>query len=728
MTANTDEQLGHGHGATAVSQRDSSNTTTGEASIEDPDFQETNQCSQASSDVDTDFDEEHESRLHEGTPAFMFLNTRTTMDLYDILPPELLDAILRRLSHRTLLSCATLSKRWARMVVPHLWRAPWMMYYVSWMKLLHTISHASMTTGLLSSTSSGRIYQQQQNYEHMEQDSSQDSSSFCAFQQTGIDEEEEEPSTGTFDIGKRNNIQKGPRLAWDNFSDHEDDDPSGLLRLAENQRRESIDIQGWEPLSHSSRSTMTMTRHLFTMDTTHVNAHTPAPLNVRQQQCGNGTTLCSGVHESNLSSDTTAAFLEERPFNVQGISRLCPPMETATTTPSYPFSSIPAFTTSFTSLQSGTSTSSAKSTGVRMRTKSTASQSSSGSNSGKRQRRRNKATSCRPSLTAAPLTTAPAVYVRPNYGQFIRVLDFSELYYIISDKFLIHLFPHTPALSTLVISAPKQFTDDALYVLATCCHQLTRLEFPGCDQITDRGIHYLLDHAFPPLPLRHHHPLLPDALERPTKGRHDTGKTMRSYLQVLTLSNHVRITDGILQHLAYSPLATHLERLNLANASFITAEDPGLATIVRCCTTLVALDISHCQGVTDTLLGMLSCGATLRELNIAHCYQVMDKGLMFLSDTCYERLEMLDITACTQVTDRGVYAVGMRCKNFKLLILEDLQQLYNGHSHGHNGSSESESESRAAEQVLELFPWGASVLVQQRQRVPGWGNRYSRIF
>ncbi|KAG0078285.1 hypothetical protein BGZ92_001523 [Podila epicladia] len=155
-------------------------------------------------------------------------------------------------------------------------------------------------------------------------------------------------------------------------------------------------------------------------------------------------------------------------------------------------------------------------------------------------------------------------FLRPNYGPLIRTLDFSELYYILSDKFMIHLFPHTPQLTTLIVNSPKQFTDESLYVLATCCRALKRCDLLGCDQISDSGVHFLLD--------QQHH----QGSKNPTEGRSRVqgGSTLRA----LSLANRVPITDGILQHLAYVSFASKLERLNLANAVFVTGQDPGLGT------------------------------------------------------------------------------------------------------------------------------------------------------
>ncbi|KAG0013800.1 hypothetical protein BGZ81_000829 [Podila clonocystis] len=369
-----------------------------------------------SSEDDTDQDEIYPRSPSTSTSLAIRFTTRETMDLYDKLPPELLEHILTLLPHPTLFFCTTLSKRWARM----------------------------------------------------------------------------------------DDTVQEPVLAWDNFSDHEDEDPSGLLRLAENQRREN-------------------------------------------------------------DTNTKPSFVvSSRPFNVQGKSHLCPYVD-------MPSSSSLALPLEVVTNTIGISTAT-----------------SHKHISSKRQKKN----SARSSLPSPGLVPSPPSkpFLRPSYGSLIRTLDFSELYYILSDKFLTHLFPHTPQLATLIVSAPKQFTDESLYVLATCCRALQRCELLGCDQITDRGVHFLLEQQH----------------QQETKNLSDNGsRGAGSTLRILSLANRASITDGVLQHLAYVTFASKLERLNLANAVFVTGQDPGLGTVFRCCTGLKALNVSHCQGVTDELLGTL---------------------------------------------------------------------------------------------------------------------------
>ncbi|KAG0027477.1 hypothetical protein BGZ82_008964, partial [Podila clonocystis] len=408
-----------------------------------------------------------------------------------------------------------------------------MMYYVSWMKLLQTISYCSSTPSTFSSSGGGEGGGGGVLIGASKFTAQRNQPSHSRAPEDGISKNQDDT------------IQE-PVLAWDNFSDHEDEDPSGLLRLAENQRRESVMVAGWEipDRTLSSRSTSTTSGGY---------------------RCGIGTKGNPHLHESepnSVASDDTntkpSFVVSSRPFNVQGKSHLCPYVD-------MPSSSSLALPLEAVANSIGISTATCH------------------KHASSKRQKKNTARSSLPSPGLVPCPPSKP-FLRPNYGPLIRTLDFSELYYILSDKFLTHLFPHTPQLASLIISAPKQFTDESICVLATCCRALQRCELLGCDQITDRGVHFLLEQQH----------------QQETKNPSDDGsRGGGSTLRILSLANRASITDGVLQHLAYVTFASKLERLNLANAVFVTGQEPGLGTVFRCCTGLKALNVSHCQGVTD---------------------------------------------------------------------------------------------------------------------------------
>ncbi|KAF9274981.1 hypothetical protein BGZ68_000204 [Mortierella alpina] len=536
---------------------------------------------------------EDAASIHQCQPETNLGTRKTTEDVYDTLPPELLDYILSLLDHSTLCSCATLSKRWSHRVIPHLWHSPWMMYYVSWMKLLQTIS----TTNNNKVPASMDV-----ECERRAKDSPE-----CSPSCDSTPDSSEDSNSPTSWKGSSN-------TSYDCFSDMEDEDPSGILRLAESQRQDQVQV-GWGGNCTSDRECSTAgpfsshPRNLFSSEGS-LNGHSKKTLTEQ------------GARRVKSSSHSTA--------NLTSNSSSVSPFVPTTTTP----------------------TAAAR----------------------RQQNHHFRNERPRPRLDTPPYPGPSAVYTRPCYGHFIRALDFSHLYYIISDKFLTHLFPHTPNLLELIINSPKQFSDTSLVSLSQSCPTLRRLELPGCTKITDKGLCFLLDRC--------------------------------QALTTLVLSNGAsqNLTDRSLHQLACT-FNNSLRVLNLANASSssaLTGQNPGLMTIAIWCQNLVSLNISHCNLVTDSLLGRLS--ECLQSLNIAHCLEITDEGLRMLAEACPD-LRDLDITALSLVTDRGVLEIGQGCKNFRRLVMDD--------KYG-----------RVTETVLRCFPWGAEVV--QRRMMLGW--RYSRIF
>ncbi|KAF9579072.1 Transcription factor COE1 [Lunasporangiospora selenospora] len=257
------------------------------------------------------------------------------------------------------------------------------------------------------------------------------------------------------------------------------------------------------------------------------------------------------------------------------------------------------------------------------------------------------------------------------YSQFVLLLDFSSLYYIVSDAFLSQLLSFTPNLSEIVVNSPKQFSDDSLLLLGKCCPQLRKLELPGCTRITDKGFFFILDHC--------------------------------SHLVSIGLSNGTRISDRSIQKMAHM-FSGQLQSFNVSNAALVTGLDPGLTTLAIWCRNLVSVNMANCQLVRDPLLGHFS--DSLLELNIAHCLEVTDKGMVALAEAC-PRLRVLDMTACSLVTDQGVYTIGQSCQGLRRLVLDDRY-------------------GRVTEEVLVQFPsWGKEVL--QRRRELGWKSGSSRV-
>ncbi|KAF9081415.1 hypothetical protein BGX29_004532, partial [Mortierella sp. GBA35] len=74
-----------------------------------------------------------------------------------------------------------------------------------------------------------------------------------------------------------------------------------------------------------------------------------------------------------------------------------------------------------------------------------------------------------------------------NYGDMIRVLDFTELHSILNDKFLAHVLPCVKSLQELIIVSPNQLSDESLFAIGSNCRRLVRLELRGCTKVSDKG-------------------------------------------------------------------------------------------------------------------------------------------------------------------------------------------------------------------------------------------------
>ncbi|KAG0369726.1 hypothetical protein BC939DRAFT_441674 [Gamsiella multidivaricata] len=535
-------------------------------------------------------------------------------DLYDTLPPEILDQILLHLDHASLFCCMTLSRRWSQCVIPHLWHSPYMTYYVSWMKLLKTVistnpsaSNACATVkspktnptngqekcrkGSLDSSpertaSPPRAPQQQMNTERLSQD---------PYGRMAGSPEMLAARGGTFVRGF--SVQEEGSSDTANGGDGDgggEDDPSGLLRLAESQRQQRVQI-GWGGNCTSEHQVSPMTT---------ATADGAKGLRIARANVESTTTM-STVNNTHIHTHTS---INSKDSNS--------PSSTLTK----PIASIPK----------------------------------------------------------------PTPFAHPAYGSLIRVLDFSHLYYIISDQFLTHLFPQIPLLQSLLITAPKQFSDTSLHILATSCPNLRRLELVGCTRISDAGLAPIYEQC--------------------------------QKIHVLNLSNSRSssfsaglggITGETFTRLAAAGLPLHILSLANVNAS-ITDQNPGLLSIALECKSLTSLNIAHCSAfVTDDLLCSLNASG-LQTLNVACCSKITDRGIEALARRCPD-LRELDITGLENVTDKGMMEIGRRCSRFWRLVMDE----------------EDFQEGRMSEEVLRGFAWGLEAV---RKRRPMMERRNSRIF
>ncbi|KAG0049284.1 hypothetical protein BGZ83_005894 [Gryganskiella cystojenkinii] len=505
-------------------------------------------------------------------------------DVFDLLPIEILDQILCRLDHASLLNCATLSSRWSTQVIPHLWESPWTGYYSSWAKMIRTLSksdddHVAATASVARTLESTLSARTKDKSSHV---------SFAILSQPEI-QRRSDPHGGGFAISTR---------------------PSGQGQTNRGmvvERRNDVDL-------------------MRSLGTPAANK----PINT-----------CEPLQRVEQSNDIIAGE--------QG-----------------------------------------------------------------------------PTSDHSHLVRYPRPMIR--YSSLIRTLDFSQLYYIVSDSFLSHLLPFVPNLTSLIIHSPKQLSDSSLILLAECCPNLLILDLPGSMNITAKGIDEILDHCkrLTSLNLAYSLRSMSDrTLEK-------IAKSLGRNLRHLNLANTVAfrplipVVTGSIDTEPGVPLAESSASAVVRDS--ISVSTPGLLSIALQCQNLQFLSISHClphassspwlssssspvlsssptlrPNTLDFLLSQFS--SSLRILHLRSCLELTDEGLIALAQVC-PHLKELDLTACSLVTDRGIRAIGQGCQNFQTMIMDD-------------------KFGRVTDQVLKAFPsWGQPLL--ERRALLGW--RYAPIF
>ncbi|KAG0008504.1 hypothetical protein BGZ80_003360 [Entomortierella chlamydospora] len=628
-------------------------------------------------------------------------------------------------------------------VIPQLWHSPYMAYYVSWMKFLKTISttgnnnnkKSSKNTTLKKlkkkkkSTSDSSSSSQSRDVGSISSPSSQQNSggnpndtvvqdpygrfegSHARLIMSGGSTVRGFPSNSRIiekeSNGRGNKDQRqGDDGDVDNDEDEDEDedddddgDMSGLLRLAESQRQNQVQV-GWGGNCTSEREVSTHgftfhAREIFspTLSSSSSSSSSPTPpprsnksscVDVDDSDDASGKTDKHGLNiKASNNNHTSSICRNEGDGNM--ITGATAAAATVSTTPSP-------------------------------------------------QHQHQQTMLITPPTTTTPptITLTTSFTLRPfEYGSLIRVLDFSHLYYIISDKFLTHLLPQTPLLLELVIHSPKQFSDESLICLSKSCSLLRRLELQGCVKISDLGLGFVLDACLNISTLVISHNGAADITDRtlsqlamatfPLFTKHQYQHQHQHQQQSSqTRGDQGQMPQDLLQQQQrHSSRAQRLRVLGLSCPSyFITEGNPGLMSIAIWCTNLVSLDISNLTPlVTDELLRLVSktspeaeimTGAgieaaaaapssypsCLKRLNIAHCSLVTNKGLFYLARGCPD-LRQLDITGLHLVDDQGILEIAKRCRSFKKLIMDD------------------KFGARIAREILKNFPsWGAEVLRQ----------------
>uniref|UniRef100_A0A8C2JVC1 [histone H3]-dimethyl-L-lysine(36) demethylase n=1 Tax=Cyprinus carpio TaxID=7962 RepID=A0A8C2JVC1_CYPCA len=134
-------------------------------------------------------------------------------------------------------------------------------------------------------------------------------------------------------------------------------------------------------------------------------------------------------------------------------------------------------------------------------------------------------------------------------------------------------------------------------------------------------------------------------------------------LRTLDLSWTVGVKDSQIKDLIVQPGSESRSRLRgllTLSLAGLDVSDSTLKMIVRHMPSLRRLDLSHCQGLTDQSINLLTatgCNTrnTLRQLNLSGCNKLTDACLSYMKRL--SALALLDLRGCRNVTRRG-------CDNF----------------------------------------------------------------
>ncbi|XP_051983254.1 lysine-specific demethylase 2A-like isoform X3 [Xyrauchen texanus] len=134
-------------------------------------------------------------------------------------------------------------------------------------------------------------------------------------------------------------------------------------------------------------------------------------------------------------------------------------------------------------------------------------------------------------------------------------------------------------------------------------------------------------------------------------------------LRTLDLCWAVGVKDSQIKDLIMLPGSESRSRMRgllTLRLSGLDLSDSTLKLIVRHMPSLRSLDLSHCQGITDQSINLLTASGcntrnTLRQLNLAGCNKLTDACLSYMKRL--SALTMLDLRGCKNVTRHG-------CENF----------------------------------------------------------------
>ncbi|ROI47866.1 Lysine-specific demethylase 2A [Anabarilius grahami] len=213
-----------------------------------------------------------------------------------------------------------------------------------------------------------------------------------------------------------------------------------------------------------------------------------------------------------------------------------------------------------------------------------------------------------------------------------------------------------------------------------CCDKRlwTRIDLSRCRALSPQGLSAVikrqpvtLDLSWTPVSkkqiawLIHHLPSLKDLIMSGCSSLCVSTLSSQSCpgLRTLDLCWAVGVKDSQIKDLIVQPGSESRSRLRgllTLRLSGLDVSDSTLKMIVRHMPSLRRLDLSHCQGLTDQSINLLTatgCNTrnTLRQLNLSGCNKLTDVCLSYMKRL--SALALLDLRGCRNVTRHG-------CENF----------------------------------------------------------------
>ncbi|XP_051114758.1 F-box/LRR-repeat protein 3 [Andrographis paniculata] len=118
------------------------------------------------------------------------------------------------------------------------------------------------------------------------------------------------------------------------------------------------------------------------------------------------------------------------------------------------------------------------------------------------------------------------------------------------------------------------------------------------------------------------------------------------------------------------PIWTRIKRLTLSRCTGLRHH--GLEALMRSCSSIESVDVSHCCGFGDLEASALSCAAGLREVNLDKCLNISDVGLAKIVIGC-PNLEKLSVKWCFDITNLGVQLLSKKSTGLKHLDISYLK-------------------------------------------------------